>query len=216
MSKPSEKYAKISTSMFDKDQLHHFWTRIKPIKTLYLFAAFLVSTSVCVITLRHNNLEMVKLRTAVYTADQNDGKVNAALKNLQTYVIGHMNTNLSSGNGSVYPPIQLKYTYQRLQQAATNAADATKTQIYTDAQTYCQRLDPTDFSGKNRVPCIENYVTTHPVATATVPTAMYEFSFVSPSWSPDLAGWSLLVSIVLLAATAARFALGSWLKRATK
>ncbi|HEY8999598.1 MAG TPA: hypothetical protein VIM53_04775 [Candidatus Saccharimonadales bacterium] len=202
--------------MFDKDQLYHLWTRIRPIKTLYLFVAFLISASICIVALRHNNLEMVKLRTAVYSADQNNGDVNAALKKLQTFVVGHMNTSLNGGNGSVYPPIQLKYTYQRLQQAASDDANAAKTKIYTDAQTYCQQLDPTDFSGKNRVPCIENYVTTHPVAAATVPTAMYEFDFVSPSWSPDLAGWSLLVSIALLAATAVRFALGSWLKRATK
>ncbi len=202
--------------MFDKEQLHHFWTRIRPVKTIYLLVAFLICTAVCVTALRNNNLEMVKLRNATYSADQNNEDVNAALKALQAYVLSHMNTNLSSGNGSVYPPIQLKYTYQRLQQAASNAADAAKSQIYTDAQTYCQRLDPTDFSGKNRVPCIEAYVTGHPVTAAAVPTAMYEFDFVSPSWSPDLAGWMLVASIVLFIATIARLVLGRWLQRATK
>jgi hypothetical protein len=202
--------------MFNKAQLHHFWTRIEPIKTLYLLVALVVSVTVCVTALRNNNLQMVKLRSVVYSADQNNGNVNGTLKTLQSYVVNHMNTNLSDGNGSVYPPIQLKYTYQRLQQAAESSANAAKTQIYTEAQTYCQTLDPTDFSGKNRVPCIENYVTTHPVSTPTIPTAMYEFDFVSPTWSPDLAGWSLLISALLFVATAVRFSLGFWLKRATK
>jgi hypothetical protein len=139
---------------------------------------------------------MAKLRGQVYTADENNGDVQAALANLQSYVTAHMNTNLSGGPNAVYPPIQLKYTYDRLVQAESqDASDANET-LYTAAQSYCQQLDPVDFSGHNRVPCIEQYVETHGAQLATVPAALYEFDFISPVWSPDLAGWSLVVTVL--------------------
>src|SRR5690349_383020 len=78
---------------------------------LYLFIA---SSLLCVLALRHNNVRMTQLRDAVYVADKNNGDVNAVLNNLRKYVYAHMNTDLSSGSHGIKPPIQLKYTYQRL------------------------------------------------------------------------------------------------------
>jgi preprotein translocase subunit SecF len=37
-------------------------------------------------------------------------------------------------------------------------------------------------------------------APVTIPSALYKFDFVSPTWSPDLAGWSLVLSVLLLVA----------------
>jgi hypothetical protein len=42
---------------------------------------------------------------------------------------------------------------------------------------------------------------------------MYKFDFVSPSWSPDLAGFSLLLAILFGAATVLRIAVGQIIKR---
>ncbi|MDB5164520.1 MAG: hypothetical protein JWL89_146 [Candidatus Saccharibacteria bacterium] len=138
---------------------------------------------------------MITLRNAVYTADQNDGDTQTALKNLQAYVTSHMNTNLSAGPNPVYPPIQLKYTYERLLKAQSEAAGKTNTQIYTDAQHACEAQNSTDVSGRNRVPCIEAYVQSHTAATAApISDALYKFSFISPRWSPDLAGWTLVLT----------------------
>ncbi len=153
-------------------------------------------TITCVFALRANNEHMVKLRSAVYAADQNNSNVESALEQLQAYVTTHMNTNLDSGNGTVYPPIQLKYTYQRLLQAQSQAAADANTQLYTQAQTYCQQQDSVDFSGRNRVPCIEQYVLSHDTQLTAIPAALYEFSFISPTWSSDLAGWSMLAAIL--------------------
>jgi hypothetical protein len=44
------------------------------------------------------------------------------------------------------------------------------------------------------VPCIEQYVETHDTQLPTIPTTLYEFDFVSPRWSPDLAGWSMVAA----------------------
>lgn len=166
---------------------------------IYRFALvlFLISTTVTIVALRHNNETMIALRGDLYVADKDNGNVNAALNTLRDYVYNHMNTNLASGGDSIYPPIQLKYTYQRLEAADQANVNTSNSQIYTDAENYCQQQDPTDFSGHNRVPCVTAYVTSHGSQAASIPAALYEFNFVSPAWSPDFAGWSLVLSILL-------------------
>jgi preprotein translocase subunit SecF len=140
---------------------------------------------------------MVKLRSAVYNADKNNGDVNTTLNDLRKYVYGHMNTNLSSGGNAIKPPIQLKYTYERLQSSEQKRVDSANTNVYTQAQVYCQQQNSVDFSGRNRVPCVQDYVTNHGEKANTVPAALYQYDFVSPTWSPDLAGWSLVLSVLL-------------------
>jgi hypothetical protein len=165
---------------------------------LYLFLA---TALVCVLALRHNNQTMVNLRAEVYAADRDNKDVNAALVKLRNYVFDHMNTNLSSGNNNIKPPIQLKYTYQRLYDARLSQAEQANQQIYTDAQNYCQSINNA-FFGTTRVPCVQNYVINHGVKAAdiNIPAGLYQFDFVSPSWSPDLAGWSLVLSVLFFAA----------------
>lgn len=174
----------------------HTTKRHQRVRPLYFLAVTIVSGVVCIFALRANNEHMVKLRDAVYTADQNNTNVSQALQQLQAYVTTHMNTNLSSGNGSVYPPIQLKYTYQRLVANESAEAAQSNTQLYTQAEDYCQNQIPVGFSGRYRVPCVEQYVQSHDSSLPTIPTALYEFDFVSPTWSPDLAGWSMLTTIL--------------------
>lgn len=201
----------------DKKQLHRLWAAIRPIKVWYLLAAFLVCAAVAVLALRNNNLTMIKLRQAVYTADEKNQDVEGALQHLRSFVYAHMNTNLATGNDAVYPPIQLKYTYQRLQDAEKVRVQQASGAIYSEAQSYCEQQNSTDFSGRNRVPCIEQYVTEHGGAKAkTIPDAMYKFDFISPSWSPDLAGFSVAIASILLVLLVLRIAAGRLLKRLTK
>jgi hypothetical protein len=168
----------------------------------------LLSGSLSVVALRHDNQEMIKLRNALYAADKNNGNVNVGLNNLRDYVYSHMNTNLSSGGNTIKPPIQLKYTYDRLLAAQQQQLDSTNSQLYTQAENYCQAQDPTDFYGYYRVPCVQNYLSTHSLSAAisAVPVALYEFDFVSPAWSPDLAGWSMVVTGLLALLTITRLA----------
>ncbi len=180
----------------NKRRWHHAWTKIRWIKPRYFLLLALVSGIVCAITLHDNNIHMLKLRDDVFAADQNNGDVQTALNHLQAYVTGHMNTNLNTGT-SVYPPIQLKYTYQRLLQAQADQLAQANNQLYTDAQHYCEQQNSVDFSGHNRVPCIEQYVQSKAAAQLPpIPDALYKFSFVTPRWSPDLAGWSLAIAII--------------------
>ena len=173
------------------------WTKLRWIKPWYFLGIAIASAVVCVFALRANNEHMVKLRSAVYTADQNGSDIQAPLQALRSYVTAHMNTNLATGNTAVYPPIQLKYTYDRLVKAEGDQAAQANTQLYSAAQAYCEAQNHTDFSGHNRVPCIEQYVQSHNTQKmSTIPDSLYKFSFATPTWSPDRAGWSLLATIV--------------------
>lgn len=199
----------------DKRYLHHLWTRIRPIKVWYLLAALLVVLGVHLAALRANNMGMAKAREAVYQADKDDGNVEKALQDLRAYVGNHMNTDLDNGNG-VYPPIQLKYTYERLVQAEQDRVDAVNSQVYTEAQAHCEALYPGSFSGGPRVPCIEQYVKANGTSARSIQDAQYKFDFASPAWSPDLAGWTRVLSIGLFALAVVRLILGWWLKVVTK
>ncbi len=195
----------------NKHKLHHILAKIKPISYWYFFIAFLISGSVAIYALRQNNLHAISLRNKLLQVDKANGNTSLALNNLRKYIYSHMNTNLASGPNAIYPPIQLKYTYQRLEAAQNASVNTSNAQVYSDAEAYCQKLIPDGFSGRGRVPCIESYVTTHGSSAQPISPALYEFDFVSPFWSPDLAGWSLLVSFLFFVLFVARFGLEKWL-----
>lgn len=202
----------------NKRYLHHTWTRFRRIKPWYFLILAIISGVICVFALRANNQHMLELREAVYAADKNSGDTETALQNLRAYVTTHMNTNLSAGENAVYPPIQLKYTYERLVKAHSEATGQQNQKIYTDAQRHCEQQNPAGFGGGGRIPCIQQYVQSHTVVSSTesVPDALYKFSFVTPKWSPDLAGWSLVATILLFAAFVISLITRLWFKHKLK
>lgn len=154
-------------------------------------ALVIISALLAVFAMRANNQKMVELRSAVYTADEKGGDVNMALNSLQNYVHAHMNTDLSSGGNTIKPPIQLKHTYERLKLAEDQRVKEANSNLYSRAQSYCQIQAPAPAT--SRVPCVDNYVASHNATAKTIAPALYQFDFISPSWSPDLAGWSIVV-----------------------
>jgi len=175
----------------NKRHLHHAWRLYRHIKPRYFLIAVIVFGTISLIALRHNNEQMVRLRNAVYTADQQNGDVEKALYNLRVYVYNHMNTSLASGPNAVHPPIQLKYTYERLQQQQQDVLGKGDSALYQAAQAYC---DSQTEIGSEVIACIQQYATDHGGQLAPVPASLYQFDFVSAKWSPDLAGWSLVVT----------------------
>ncbi|OGL34579.1 hypothetical protein A3F05_01510 [Candidatus Saccharibacteria bacterium RIFCSPHIGHO2_12_FULL_47_17] len=184
-----------------KDQLKNFWRVPYPVFAVLLVIGLAVST----MALRANNQHMIQLRSVAYEADKAGSGVEEALDNLRGYVYAHMNTNLASGGNAIKPPIQLQYTYERLKAAEDAKAQAANSKIYTDAQEYCQAKIPASVSGSARVPCVSEYVTSHGVQVKEVPAGLYQFDFLSPAWSPDLAGWGLVFTILMFALAVASF-----------
>lgn len=175
---------------------------------------FVVSLGVSIYALRQNNQEMIRLRQAVYETDEKNGDVEKALTELREFVHSHMNTNLSSGGNTIKPPLQLKYTYERLVAAEQERVEKANSNLYTKAQEYCQAKFPDSFTGGPRVPCITEYVTSRGGETAKeIPAGLYKFDFVSPTWSPDLAGWSVLATALFFIASAASFISDRLVKR---
>ena len=199
-----------------KRRLHHIWTITRRVKPQYALVAMLICGTYSVLSLRSNNLHMARLRDAVYLADKNNQGLEQALQNLQVYVTAHMNTDLSAGPNSPYPPIQLQYTYDRAVQAAGSAANAANAKIYTDAQHYCEAKIPTGFSGRYRIECVQQYIDSHGVKLPSIPDDLYKFDFVSPSWSPDAAGWSLLAAIACALVMIASWLTNRMLRRASR
>jgi len=200
----------------NKRQLHHFRTKVRWIKPWYFLVLAVISGVICVFALRENNRQMMVRRDAVYRADKENTDVQKPLKELQDYVTSHMNTDLSTGKNSVYPPIQLKYTYDRLVEARAQKMAGGGGDLYSQAQAHCEAQNRADFSGRNRIPCIQQYVQSHGGAQEPlpeIPDALYKFSFVTPRWSPDLAGWSMAAAVLSTLLFLVTFITGRILRR---
>lgn len=188
------------------------WRNLRKVSYWYILFACLLWTGIAVVALRNNNLRAIQLRDSVIAADKQDGDVETALRKLREFTYAHMNTNLASSS-SVYPPIQLKYRYERLVKAAEDHAKTNNT-VYADAQKYCEKNFPESFYGAGRLPCIQQYIDSHPVkevAPPNIPDSLYKFDFVSPTWSPDLAGWSIVLASFFGFMFAVRFVLERWM-----
>lgn len=169
----------------------HIWHYLWNLQPWYFIGLAVIFGVISLVSLRHNNEHMVRLRDVVYAADQNNGDVEGALRNLRSYIYNHMNTSLASGPNAVHPPIQLKYTYERLVQAQ-QASIGQGSALYNEAQSYCEGQTKI---GSEVISCIQDYISSHGGKVATIPDGLYKFDFTSAKWSPDLAGWSLLAAI---------------------
>lgn len=195
----------------DKKKLHHFWVRIRALSHWYFLAAFIVFSLIAVFALRQNNLTALRLRDQVLEVDKQNGDVEAALKELREFVYAHMNADLSAGTG-IQQPVQLKYRYERLVAVEKARIEKANQSIYTAAQKHCEQKYPGSFSGGPRVPCIAEYVSKRGVKEQPIADDLYKFDFVSPRWSPDLAGLSIVLAGLFLFLFVVRFTLERWLK----
>ena len=192
----------------NKRHLHHVLVQLRRVKAWYFIIAIVISLSISVLALRHNNIRALQLRDTVIQVDKDNGDVESALRNLREYVYGHMHTQLAAPGGA-YPPVQLKYRYDRL---VADQKTASNTGLATEAQNYCEAQMPTGRS-LYRIDCIQSYILTHGATPGqSIPDSLYKFDFVPPTWSPDLAGWSVLVTAVLTLAFVIRTAFVQWLK----
>lgn len=196
----------------DKRRIHHKLGRLRKASIWYFITLLLISAIISVISLRQNNLNAIALRDKVIQVDKDNGDVESALRDLREYVYGHMNTQLSSPGGA-YPPIQLKYRYDRLV-AEQKKNQPTNDSLATEAQRYCEAKIPVGRS-LHRIQCIEDYIMSHgsKQKDTAIPDSLYKFDFIPPVWSPDLAGWSIVVTLVLAITLIARITVEQVLKR---
>lgn len=179
-----------------KHKAYYIWHKISGISLWFLVGIFAVSVMLSIFALRQNNLTMIALRDNVYAADKQGGDVEAALRELRVFVYGHMNTNLRAGSTSSEAPIQLTETYNRLVAAeqARVASIGGNGAVYAAAQQKCADKAV----GTENLQCIQQYLTDNggnKFQLSLPSKEFYTFDFVSPAWSLDLAGVSLIVAV---------------------
>ncbi len=184
----------------DKGQIRRSIKKLQRLKTWQLIVLLILASFLAATFLRLNNIGMVQRRDAVLAADTvgNDNNTITRLYDLQRYVSAHMNTDMGKG-------MYLVSSYKRAVQAAyTKASSDTNPNgnIYVKAQQVCEPQF-TRWS-EAYVQCTTSELAKYPAAANLVgavnlPHAdTYLHDFASPLWSPDFAGWSVLVCIALI------------------
>lgn len=197
----------------DIRKLYYLHKKLGPFRPVYFLIVSVLFLSLAIYGLRQNNFNMIKLRQAVVQADQQNGDVEGALRKLREHVHGHMNTDLASGEFAIRPPIQLKARYDRLATAEQKRVDAKNAEITRAGEAACAARYPAGGYNAPRVACIQDYVAQNAIKGSGVPDGLYKFDFISPRWSPDLAGWSLLASGFFLLLFISRLVVEKWMKR---
>ncbi len=185
----------------DKGSIHHKLVVLKHLKYWLLFLLLAVFSASSVYCLRQNSTNMADLRAQVKMADESGKGVKDAISNLQHYVAAHMNTE---GN-TVY----LEHSHQRAYDAKVAEAVAKRnpnSKRYDQAHTECKAKFPTSFF--NYTNCAHEKLGNlasgqDAVANLKAPPAeAFTYNFISPKWTPDLAGISLAITgVVAIALT---------------
>jgi hypothetical protein len=188
--------------MADKRQVKKSIRRLNQVTTWQLFVLLILVGFIAATFLRLNNIEMVQRRSAVLSADK-AGEVEA-IKNrlieLQRHVSKHMNTDM----GTIY----LEGQYNRDTDAANAAAASDGNpngNIFKKAQEICApRFSNLGHYSLPYQQCVINELNKYPAASQLtsslkLPRAdSYRHTFVSPLWSPDFAGFSVLACLLIV------------------
>jgi len=137
---------------------------------------------------------MVELRNAVVVADEKGAGVPEALEALNHHVFAHMNTE-------IVRPVELVHTYARQAQAIIQ--ESTKNSgrdIYAEATQVCERRG---IPLRSIAQCAADYATSNADSVTQAEIKLpdknrFTYSFASPRWTPDAAGFSLLFTGVIL------------------
>lgn len=184
--------------MANSRELNKDIKQLSRVKTWQLLILLILMSVVSLTLLRLNNIEMIQHRDTVLNADKagDDGATYNALINLQHYVAGHMNAD----TGPFFLEASYKKDFAGAYREAANYHDpngnvnvradkvcAPQFTQYSQAYTDC-------FAAQlKKYPAAPN-----PAETIKIPnSSLYQHDFVSPRWSPDFAGLSVLVCFVI-------------------
>lgn len=136
---------------------------------------------------------MVALRNRVIVADEAGSGVAQALTDLNKHVFKHMNT-------TIVRPIELVNTYNEQAKAAIQAASqGTSRDIYAEAAQVCEKRG---VPLRSIAQCAADYAANNNPGTSvqeiTLPDKnRFIYTFATPCWTPDAAGFSVLATGVI-------------------
>ncbi len=190
--------------MVDKRRVKKSLKQIQRIKTWQLVVLLILMAFISATLLRLNNVGMVQRREAVHAADKagNADDTRARLYDLQRFSSAHMNAS----TGPVYLQDQYNRDAQAAIENATKALTGGET-VYAEAEAVCKP----QYHGWSTayMQCFLAELDKHPTSDrlpeTTMPVAeLYKYEFLSPIWSPDFAGWSVVILCLIFLLIIAR------------
>lgn len=185
--------------MADTKNARNSLRKLQKIKTWQLIVLFVLSAFVSATFLRLNNVGLIARQNAVLAADEaGDSAVTTQrLYDLQQYVSAHMNTDMGKG-------LYLESSYNRDTKAVYDKATLDINpygNIYKKAQDLCtSRFSSWSYA---YLQCITDELAKYPASQELVSSVHlpspenYRHVFISPVWSPDFAGWSVLLTLAI-------------------
>lgn len=187
--------------VYQKQQSTSLLKKIQNLATWQLMVLLMLMTVVVATLLRMNNVRMIERKEAVLAADRSGdlGMVTERLHDLQEYSLRHMNAS----TGQVF----LENAYrQKINQLINDAKKTIDSQQGQNAYKIAADICDKRFRGYSQAyaECFLSEVNKQsssvptPVEIKTLSPNTYIHSYASPYWSPDLAGFAVLIWGLLL------------------
>ena len=190
--------------MAERRDIRHTIKKLAAVKTWQLVLVLILLAFVAATFMRINNTGMIARRDAVLAADKAGDAmtIQERLYELQTYSASHMNAD----TGVFY----LQEQYNRdVQKALTASSGQSTTMAAANAQ--AEAVCHPQYSGWSTayMNCflreLAKFPTTDKLPEPKLPSAsLYRYSFASPAWSPDFAGWAVAGCGLIIFAIIAR------------
>lgn len=180
--------------------------------------------------LRNDHIKMTELRDAVMAADEanDDAAIAENLVKLKEFVFSNIVVNVVDENGEQKVmfgtgPFYLEHQYLRSAQAALAAAEAELSSdanpngnIYGMAGETCRALALANgwtWDNVNFINCMMTEINKYPSAAeiqdtivAALPsTELFRHNYASPVWAPSLAGFMILITLIICVIIIIRF-----------
>lgn len=197
--KYSKEVESVQNNRRERRNLRNRLKQIQMVKTWQLVLIFLLMSFVSASLLRLNNVGMIERRDAVMTADQSCDKevIKNRLYDLQRYVSGHMNTDLGSRGVALENLYNCDYQNIMKEQQQYHNENGN---IFKKVQDICAPKYSSNSQGYKD--CVNTELANFPqgqelVDIVNLPTEPYYHSFASPRWSPDFAGFAVLITALV-------------------
>lgn len=189
--------------------------RLEAIKTWQLIIILILSLFLSATFLRINNTGMVTRRNAIEGADKSGDtiEVTSRIYDIQRYAASHMNAD----TGIFY----LQAQYNRDIKASVAAASGDNSVGDNSPQARADAVCNPNLQIHGYSLAYQNCMLAQldkegqvvdPASIVLPNPALYRYSFTSPVWSPDFAGWSVLLSLLIAAIVVVRLVVWGVLK----
>lgn len=185
--------------MADNRQVKKSIRQLQRVKTWQLLVLLLLVGFIAATFLRLNNIGMIQRRDAVLAADTTGDRaaIESRLYDLQRYAAEHMNAE----TGAFYLEQQYRRDAQELVDAAKNDGNPNGN-INVKAEAVCKPQYAV--WSPAYVQCFTDELAKYPPSpdpaqNVILPsTSLYRHDFADPLWSPDFAGWSVALGVVIM------------------